>query len=62
MEMSKILWTFLLLEVGSDKGSRVEGRIRKIPGAASTPLKASWLPDVAFRATWKLRRKRHKEA
>lgn len=34
MEMSKILWTFLLLEVGSDKESRVEGRIRKIPRAA----------------------------
>lgn len=61
MEMSKILWTFLLLEVGSDKESRVEGRIRKIPRAASTPSKASWLPYVTFRATWKLRRKGQKE-
>ena len=61
MEMSKILWTFLLLEVGSDKESRVEGRIRKIPGAVSTPSKPSWLPSVTFRAPGKLRRKGQKE-
>ena len=61
MEMSKILWTFLLLEVGSDKESRVEGRIRKIPGAVSTPSKPSWLLSVTFRAPWKLRRKGQKE-
>ena len=61
MEMSKILWTFLLLEVGSDKGSGVRGRIRKIPRAVSAPWKVSRLPDVAFGAMWKLKRKGQKE-
>lgn len=61
MEMSKSLRSFLPVQVQTWGLGEPWGEGREMTGAATAPLWASWLPQVIFSATYKLRSVKQKE-